>query len=220
MMNKVIKGLKVLLILIVACSFGANFSYAQQNNDTVIKPATVNVDSLKKSGHTIYNGDTVRLYTLPDVMIYGALDPTSVDNMQQYYKLRRNVIRAYPYAKIAAAAMKTIKDSLATISSKRQKKKYLKSTEKEMKEKFEDELKKLSVSQGKILIKLIDRETGNSSYDLVKEYRGFFEAVFWQTTARFFGSDLKSTYDPEGEDKVIESIVQAIERGEISVAKK
>lgn len=197
------------------------FSNAQQA-DTAIKRNVTQKDSLPKDqrAYTVFNGDTIRYYTLPDVMVYGALDPTTVDNMQQYYKLRRNVIRAYPYAKLAASSMKTINDSLSKITSKRERKKYIKSTEKVMKEKFEDELKKLSVNQGKILIKLIDRETGNSTYELVKEYRGGVSAFLWQTTARFFGISMKTTYDPEGEDKVIESIVQAIERGEISVAKK
>lgn len=197
------------------------YSNAQQA-DTVIKKTVTQKDSLPKDqrAYTVFNGDTIRYYTLPDVMVYGALDPTTVDNMQQYYKLRRNVIRAYPYAKLAASTMKSINDSLSKITSKRDRKKYIKSTEKGMKEKFEDELKKLSVNQGKILIKLIDRETGNSTYELVKEYRGGVSAFIWQTTARFFGISMKTTYDPDGEDKVIESIVQAIERGEISVAKK
>ncbi|HKR04304.1 MAG TPA: DUF4294 domain-containing protein [Bacteroidia bacterium] len=177
-------------------------------------------DSLPKKSKTIYNGDTIRLYTLPDVYVYGALDPTTVDNMQKYYKLRRDIIRAYPYSKLASATLKSINDSLSRITSKRERKKYIKSTEKEMKAKFEDELKKMTVNQGKILIKLIDRETGSTSYELVKEYRGFFEAMLWQTTARFFGASMKTTYDPEGEDKVIESIVEAIEKGEIPVAKK
>ncbi|MEO5572766.1 MAG: DUF4294 domain-containing protein [Bacteroidia bacterium] len=185
-----------------------NFSYAQIR------------DSLPKKSTAIYNGDSIRLYNLPDVYVYGALDPTTVDNMQKYYKLRRDIIRAYPYAKLSSAMLKTINDSLSNITSKRARKKYIKSTEAEMKIKFEDELKKLTINQGKILIKLIDRETGSTSYELVKSYRGVFEAFLWQTTARFFGSSLKEIYDPEGQDKVIESIVQAIERGEISVAKK
>src|SRR6185436_19803183 len=177
-------------------------------------------DSISKKSKTVYNGDSIRLYTLPDVYIYGALDPTTVDNMQKYYKMRRDIIRAYPYSKLASATMKSINDSLSKITSKRERKKYIKSTEKEMKLKFEDELKKLTVNQGKILIKLIDRETGSTSYELVKEYRGFFEAMLWQTTARLFGASMKTTYDPEGEDKVMESIVEAIEKGEIPVAKK
>jgi hypothetical protein len=177
-------------------------------------------DSLPKKYDTVYNGDSIRLYNLPDVYVYGALDPTTVDNMQKYYKLRRDIIRAYPYAKLSSAMLKTINDSLSKITSKRARKKYIKQTEAEMKIKFEEELKKLTINQGRILIKLIDRETGSTSYELVKSYRGVFEAFLWQTTARFFGSSLKETYDPEGQDKVIESIVQAIERGEISVAKK
>lgn len=205
------------IILLLSCAY----SYSQVT-DSVVKKPLMKIDSaaVKNKGTAVYNGDTIRLYTLPDVMISGAMDPTTVDNMQQYYRLRKNVIRTYPYAKLASATLKTINDSLSKITSKRARKKYIKSTEKEMKVKFEDELKKLSVNQGKILIKLVDRETGSSSFELVKEYRGVFEAFFWQTTARFFGISMKTTYDPEGEDKVIESIVQAIERGDIPVAQK
>lgn len=88
-----------------------------------------------------------------------------------------------------------------------------------MKEKFEKDLKKLTFNQGTILIKLVDRETGTTSYNLVKELRGSFQAFFWQSLARLFGSTLKSEYDAEGDDAAIESIVRSIEKGEIQVVK-
>ena len=78
-------------------------------------------------------------------------------------------------------------------------------------------MKKLTVNQGRILLKLIDRETGNTSYELVKELRGTISAVFWQTIARLFGSDLRAQYDPKGEDKLIERVVRMIETGQIKV---
>ncbi|MFI5219488.1 MAG: DUF4294 domain-containing protein [Bacteroidia bacterium] len=166
------------------------------------------------------DGDSIPLVNLPYVEVVDFKNPMVVDNMKRYLKLRRDVIRAYPYAKLAVATLKTMNDSLEKISKQRLRKKYIKKSEEELKLKFEAELKKLTVNQGKILIKLINRETGDTSYEIVKEMRGTFAAFFWQTMAKFFDSNLKTEYDPNGEDQVMESIVQAIERGEIPVAKK
>ena len=111
--------------------------------------------------------------------------------------------------------LKFINDSVAHISNERAKKKFIKKTEAELKDQFERDLKKLTVTQGRILIKLIDRETGSTSYALVKELRGGLQAFFWQGLARLFGSNLKSEYKADAEDQLIESIVQQIERGEL-----
>ena len=176
-------------------------------------------------GHTVtmgkvHEGDTIPVVYLPAIDIYGILDPALAENLKKYLKLRRDVLRAYPYAKLAGVELKSINDSLINIRSEKARKKYIKERETLLKEKFEADLKNLTRNQGRILIKLIDRETGNTSYALVKELRGFFQAFFWQSIARLFGSNLKSEYDPEGEDLLIEGIVQAIERGEIQVVKK
>jgi hypothetical protein len=164
--------------------------------------------------------DTIPMVNLPVVDIYDAIDPAQAANLKKYLKLRRDVLRAYPYAKLAAQQLKLINDSTAKIKSERARKKFIKETEDELKEKFEKDLKNLTYTQGRILIKLIDRETGNTSYKLVKELRGSLQAFFWQSMARIFGSNLKSEYDAEGEDRMIEGIVQAIERGELQVVKK
>ncbi len=166
------------------------------------------------------DGDSVPVVNLPPVEIFDKLNPLVVDNMKRYLKLKRDVIRAYPYAKLAASTLMQINDSLQHISKKRLRKKYLKESEKNLKVQFEAELKKLSINQGKILLKLINRETGDTSYEIVKELRGTFDVIFWQMMAKLIGSNLKSEYDPKGEDQVIESIVQSIEKGEIPVVKK
>ena len=160
------------------------------------------------------------MVNLPVIDIYDAIDPAQAANLKKYLKLRRDVLRAYPYAKLAAQQLTLINDSTAKIKSERARKKFIKETEQELKEKFEKDLKNLTYTQGRILIKLIDRETGNTSYKLVKELRGSLQAFFWQSMARIFGSNLKSEYDAEGEDRMIEGIVQAIERGELQVVKK
>ncbi|MBK7854737.1 MAG: DUF4294 domain-containing protein [Bacteroidetes bacterium] len=96
----------------------------------------------------------------------------------------------------------------------------MKKREDEMKARFDAELKKLTMTQGRILIKLIDRETGNTSYTLVKELRGNLSAFYWQGLAKLFGSNLKTEFDAQGEDAAIEQICRAIERGELQVVKK
>lgn len=169
---------------------------------------------------TVVGADTIPLVNLPVVEVIGAIDPLQAENLKKYLKLRRDVLRAYPYAKLASQQLKFINDSLGNILSERARKKFIKETEKDLKEKFEKDLKSLTYGQGRILIKLIDRETGNTSFSLVKDLRGTFQAFFWQSLARIFGSNLKSEYDAAGEDRMIEAIVQAIERGELKVIKK
>jgi hypothetical protein len=168
---------------------------------------------------TIIDGDTVPLINMPPVEVVAPFSAEAAAKMKDYLKLRRDVIRAYPYAKLAAVKLKFINDSIAHIPNERDRKKFIKETEKELKRDFEKDLKDLTITQGRILIKLIDRETGNTSYALVKELRGSLQAFFWQGLARLFGTNLKADYQAEGEDKLIESIVQQIERGELKTSK-
>lgn len=166
---------------------------------------------------TIVNGDTIPLVNMAPVDVVAPLSEEAAANLKAYLKLRRDVVRAYPYAKLAATELKFINDSCARISSEKERKRFIKDQEKLMKAEFEKDLRKLTLTQGRILIKLVDRETGNTSYALVKELRGSLQAFFWQGLAKLFGSNLKSEYDAAGEDQMIESIVQQIERGELQV---
>ena len=168
---------------------------------------------------TVINGDTIPFVYLQTVEVNAPLSPEAAAKMKEYLKLRRDVLRAYPYAKLASVQLKFINDSIAKIPNEKARNKFIKKTEKELKAQFEKDLKKLTITQGRILIKLIDRETGNTSYSLVKELRGSLQAFFWQGLARLFGSNLKSEYDANGQDVQIEAIVQQIERGELRVAK-
>lgn len=169
---------------------------------------------------TVYEGDTIQYYSLPMVDIVDYVSANAKKEVRDYLKLRRNVIKVYPYAKLAAAELKFINDSMANIPNERARKRFVKKREDEMKARFEAELKKLTMTQGRILIKLIDRETGNTSYALVKELRGNLSAFFWQGLAKLFGSNLKTEFDAQGEDAAIEQICRAIERGELQVVKK
>lgn len=137
-----------------------------------------------------------------------------------FRRLKYNVIKVYPYAKLAGDKLKYYEKALQDVDSERKKRKMMKNVERDLKEAYGEELKKLTRTQGRILLKLIDRETGDSSYELVKEMRGGFSAFMWQSLAKLFGSDLKVRYQPEGEDKTIEYIVQQIESGRYKLIKK
>jgi hypothetical protein len=125
----------------------------------------------------------------------------------------RNVKKAYPFAIIARNELKAMNDSLQHIEGERAQKQFVRAYERQMFIDYEDDLRGLTFTQGKIMLKLVDREIGNTSYILIKDYRGDFSAAFWQGVARIFGSNLKSEYDPLGEDAEIEEIVLLIEAG-------
>ncbi|MBT8196257.1 MAG: DUF4294 domain-containing protein [Bacteroidia bacterium] len=165
---------------------------------------------------TVHDGDTLPTYNAPVVDIFGVMDPAAAMSLRDYQKLRYNVLKVYPYAKKASLELNQIEKDIEGAKNNRHRRKTIKAREKVLKVELEDELKKLTRTQGRILIKLIDRETGETSYELIKELRGSVRAFFWQKAARFIGSNLKDEYDPEGDDIVIESIVLAIERGDLN----
>jgi hypothetical protein len=163
----------------------------------------------------IVNGDTSLVLEIPEVKIYSSYVYKNWWDYRKYLRLVRNVKAAYPYAKIAGEKIKDLDARLATIHSERQRKEFIQYTEKELRSEFEGALRGLTITQGGILIKLIYRETGNTSYQALKDFKGSFSAGFWQTIARIFGNNLKSIYDPYGEDAVIEMIIYMIDSGQL-----
>ena len=161
------------------------------------------------------NGRQLPYKQLQPVAIYGKKVFKNDRQRRRYDKLVRDVKKAYPYAKLAGALLNKYEQELIGIEDEKLRKKYFKKAEKELKDQFEGELKNLTITQGRILIKLIDRETGDTSYDLVKQLRGNFSAFMWQSLARLFGSDLKSNYDAQGSEKEIEEIIWMIESGHL-----
>jgi hypothetical protein len=166
---------------------------------------------------TVVDGDTLPLINLRSVDISAPMSPEAAAKLMAFNKLRRDVLRAYPYAKLAAVQLRYINDSIAHFTNEHDKKKFIKETEKKLREDFEKDITKLTVTQGKILIKLVDRETGSTSYALVKELRGSIRAFLFQGLARLFGENLKSEFDGPGEDAAIEAIVKQIEKGQLLV---
>ena len=162
----------------------------------------------------IIGNDTILVSSIPELNIYPLIFESKWEHWK-YRRLIRNVKAAYPYAKIAGEKLKDLDLRIASMRTERQKRQYIDQTEEELREEFEDQLKKLTISQGRILIKLVYRETGNTTFRVVQDVKGNFSAGFWQAVARVFGSNLKSVYNPETdeEDKVIEYIIQLMEMG-------
>jgi hypothetical protein len=163
----------------------------------------------------IVNGDTLWVANLDEVYIYPQKHFQNLREHRKYTRLILNVKKAYPWAKLAGKTMEDVNNHLTTLQTEKEQDEYLKQVEKELLDNYTDDLKKLTITQGKILIKLVYRETGETSYKLVEFYRGKFSAFFWQALARIFGENLKLTYDPYGEDREIEEIVVQIENGQL-----
>ena len=162
---------------------------------------------------TIYQGDTIPMLYLDVVRVNGYVCPLSEAEKKKYKKLIRNVKVTYPYAKQAGKLLDRYTVVLNNAKNDSQRKKIMKQAEKEIENKFGPTLKKLNRSQGKILLRLIDRETGSDSYALVKELRGSFRAAFYQALGKLFGYNLRSKYEPvnNSEDRIIERIIYGIE---------
>lgn len=159
-------------------------------------------------------GDTVPVVNLQTINVVENRVFASKREERKWSRLKRDVAKVYPYSKIAGKKLKEYNDMMTGKSEKEQKR-ILKVAEADIKKQFEGDIRNMTINQGRILIKLIDRETGNTSFTLVKDLRGSFQAVFWQSVARIFGSNLKSAFDPkkEPEDKMIEEIIHTIEDG-------
>lgn len=175
----------------------------------------VHPDSVEILGSVVIEGDTLPNKPVKEVRVLPKKVFKNKRHRRKYTRLMRNVKKAYPFSVVVRNEFGIMNDSLAFIEGDRERKKFIKDYEREMFHRYEDDLRKLTFSQGRILLKLVYRELGNTSYHYVKEYRGDFSAVFWQGVARLFGANLKSTYDPVGEDAEIELIVQMIEAGVI-----
>ena len=147
---------------------------------------------------------------LPELEIRVVRTFRTPEDRAKYLRLRYNVMKVLPYARFAQNRYDQLHRELAITSDRRTQKKLVKECEKEIKEMFNREVKNMSITQGQILIKLIDRQTGNSSYELVRELRGGVTAFFYQSVAKVFGHNLKSKYDPD-EDVQIENIIRGLD---------
>ena len=197
----------IYLFLIILFSFSS----------TVFAQAPVKVKSGEyKVPYILEGNDTIPVVNLPLINIDEVGNPEYLNNVQAYYRLRFNVLKVYPYARLAAVKLNEMNAKMNVMTTERDRRRYKREVEEQVRRDFEEQIKKLSINQGNVLIKLLDRETGHTSYDLIRELKGSLNAFFAQGLAKIFGHDLKNEYDPEGADKAIENIVRQIETGEIS----
>ena len=207
------------VLLTVLCALIVSFKGFSQDIKIKTKKPQVADETVPENNiilHSLpYNGETLPLVTLNEIQVVSSRIFKNAKAQQQYYKLWRDVHQAYPYAVLASIKLKEYDAILANIPEK-ERDPYLKQTEKELKTQFESDLKNLTMSQGRILIRLINRETGMTTYKVIKDYRGTFSAFIWQSFAVLWGNNLKWKYDPSvGEDKLIEDIIQQIQDGEV-----
>lgn len=168
-------------------------------NDTIPVPAQ------------IHESEMIPVGNLEWIYVSAKYPKHLLKKRKQWTRLRNAVYVTYPYARRAAYIINDINSKLTAIPSKSERKKYLKSREKELKKEFGDPIKNLSVYQGKVLMKLINRQTGDNCYEILKEYKGGLNARMFQTVAFVFGSNLKQSYDAVEDDREIERFVNEYE---------
>lgn len=190
-----------ILYIIFSCFLSVHASFAQQRTET---------DTILL-GAVVENGDTLAMIYLPEVDIIDKISPNWVKRQNDYNRLRYNIFKVYPYAAIAAGVFKDAEQDLAKLTDRRSRKDYIKSKEREMKSKFKGDLESMTITQGQILVKLINRQTGHNCYNILKEMKGGFNAFLYQSLALLFSNSLKKEYDPNGEDYEMEKIVRELE---------
>lgn len=163
----------------------------------------------------IYEGDTIPFVKLPTVYIFKPLRFKNKRQAEKYTKLVRDVKKVLPIAKEVNRAVIETYEYLQTLPTPKERQKHIKAVEKGLKEQYTPRLKKLTFTQGKLLIKLVDRETNSTGYELVKAFMGPFKAGFYQTFASLFGASLKKEYDAQGEDALTERVILLVENGQL-----
>ena len=198
------KAITILFLFLIACLKIHSQQQVIKNN------------LLPKGYYKAYvdNNDTIAIIDLKEVYIYAPYKFKNNREKIKYMKLVRDVKRTLPYAKLVYETLIETYEYIQYMTEKEQQE-HLKRMEKELFKQYKPELKKLTLSQGKLLIKLINRECNQSSYSIVKAFLGSFRAGFWNFFAGIFGASLKTEYDPDGKDAMIEKIVILVENGQI-----
>lgn len=195
------RRIAILFIILFSGTFMPCRALAQNGtNDTIML------------GGIVIAQDTFAMVYMPDVYVDGKMPRRLARRKAQYDQLRYNVFKVYPYAIIAADVLKDVDGNLAKLEDDRSARKaYLKSVEKELNKRFKGELENLTITQGQLLVRLINRQTGKNCYSIIRELKGGFSAIIWQSVALLFNNNLKREYDPDDRDRDIELIVAEIE---------
>lgn len=195
------KQVQKYIVIILIMGLSPVIIYAQQISDTIRVEAFITPE-----------GDTIPQSWLPTVQVNAKQTNYWKNYWKDWTRLRNAVYVTYPYAKSASKVISEVNSALANVKDENKRKQIIKSREKELKKEFADKITNLSVYQGKVLMKLINRETGNNCYNLVKEFKGNLSAGLWQAVAFVFGSSLKQQYDPAGDDQELEKIVKEVQK--------
>ena len=191
-----------------------------------VSDATAQTDTLKQRNDTLQgrsfllqkvnrNGVTLPEVEIKEVTVYAHPRFPRKSDFRKYERLIYNLKKVYPYALIVRSRLARVDADMRNFNNEIDRKEYLKKVEKDVFAEYEGAIRDMTITQGRLLIKLIDRETLNTSYTLIKDYRGKIAAAFWQGIARIFGTNLKEEYDPYGEDALIESIILEIDAGNL-----
>jgi hypothetical protein len=176
-------------------------------------------DTIPERSYLIQNvnrgGVTMPEVDIKEVTVVPRNRPEKRSDYRKYERLVYNIKRVYPYAIMVRIRLNQVNEAMKNITDEKSRREYMKSVEKDVFAEYEDDMRQMTISQGRLLIKLIDRETQNTSYELIKDYRGKFSAAFWQSIARIFGTNLKEEYDPYGDDAIIELIINELDAGRL-----
>ena len=174
--------------------------------------APVRLDSLMLR---VENGDTVYLAYLHDVYVYPPLKFKNKKQERFYWRIVRDVKKTLPYAKMISRDMEFADEELAKIQDHKARRRWWKKYEKYLFQKYEQDFRGMYASQGQMLMKLMDRESDRTSYELIKQYRGKASANWWQFVAKLFKNDLKEEYDAQDKDKIVERVINLVEAGQL-----
>ena len=163
----------------------------------------------------VHEGDTIPYVALPAVYIFKPVTFKNKRQERRYNKLVRDVKKVLPIANEVKNAVIETYEYIMTLPDDKARQRHLKAVKKSVMEQYTPRMKKLTFSQGKLLIKLVDRQTNSTGYELVKAFLGPFRAGFYQAFAALFGASLKKEYDPQGEDALTEQVVLMVENGQL-----
>lgn len=180
-----------------------------------LRPYRLRLQWYRFRNPVLLDGELVNEYLLPEVYCYGPLTFKNERQRRAFNRLVYNVKRVLPIAQEVRDLVEKVDSTLNTLPDKKAKKEYMRMMEQEVKRKYTPEMKKLTYSQGKLLIKLVDRECERSSYEIVKTFLGTVRATFYQVFAWTFRASLKKQYRPESDDRLIERVVQQVETGQL-----
>jgi hypothetical protein len=200
--------ISILVIVLFVTDISGQVDTLKEKNDTIPQRSYL-IQKVNRDGVTMPEVE------IKEVKIVGRPSRVQRNEYRQYERLVYNIKRVYPYAIIVRLRLNQVNDELKNIPDEKSRKEYMRSVEKEVVAQYEDDMRQMTITQGRLLIKLIDRETQNTSYTLIRDYRGKFSAAFWQGIARIFGTNLKEQYDPSGEDALIELIIHELDEGRL-----